>query len=163
MDTMFVLKKPSRTARQATLYMTGRDIEDDEFKLYLNEDTCRWEFVGDAEELAEQEALFDYQTNPIPKTIMAVLDESTEKRWSGSAKNLLDAGERIFKMPIAPTSQSLGKALTKLKDLLYEQNKVVYTVTPNGNAGYRHHFCYAVEPVTEDSTQGNDTDEQPDF
>jgi hypothetical protein len=110
--------------------------------------------------LAENEALADYQVNSIPKTIKAVLDESPNKRWSGSSKNLIDAGERIFQMPIAPSSQSLGKSLAALKDLLYEQDKIIYTISPNGNAGSIHNFCYA---VAEDDTQNEDEDECPEF
>ena len=149
MDTMFVLKKLSRHAKQATLHITGRDVEDDELVICLHEDTCQWELIGNAEEVAKQEALFDYQTDLIPKTIKAVIDESTEKRWTGSAKNLLDAGTRLFHVPLAPSSQALGKELTKLKDLLYEQDRIAYTISTNGNAGYRHHFHYAADSVTE--------------
>jgi hypothetical protein len=163
MDTLFVLKKPSRHSKQGKLHITGRDVEDDEFVICMNGDTCEWQFVGDAEELAEQEALFDYQTNIIPKTIKAVLDESADKRWIGSAKNLLDAGARLFSIPLAPSSQALSKALVNLKDILYEQDKIVYTISPNGNAGYRHHFCYAVEPVTENSAHDNNPGECPEF
>jgi len=144
-DTMFVLKKESRHAREATLHITGRDIEQDELVIRLNEENCQWEFVGDADELAKQEALSEYQISPIVKTIRAVLNESSGKRWSGSAKNLIEAGERIFKIPIAPSSQSLSSKLKGIKDLLNEQDKIVYTISPNGNAGYRHHFHYIVE------------------
>ena len=144
-DTMFVLKKGSRHAREATLHITGRDIEQDELVIRLNEENCQWEFVGDADELARQEALSEYQISPIVKTIRAVLNESAGKRWSGSAKNLIEAGERIFKIPIAPSSQSLSSKLKGIKDLLNEQDKIVYTISPNGNAGYRHHFHYIVE------------------
>ncbi|MDD4494143.1 MAG: AAA family ATPase [Eubacteriales bacterium] len=162
MDTMFVIKKASRHAQQATLHMTGRDVEQGEFAIRFNKDTCQWEFIGDADDLAEQEALFEYQTSPIVKTIRALLDESPEKRWTGSAKNLLGAGERLFHLSIAPSSQSLGLELRKLKDLLREQDKVVYTVTPNGNAGYRHHFCRIVEVVNKD-TQDNDNKDSVEF
>ena len=134
--------------------MTGRDVQDAEFVLYLNEDTCRWELLGDVEELAAQEAESEYKASPIVKTIKALLDEATEKRWTGNAKNLLEAGTRFFDVPLALSSQRLGKELTRLKDLLYQQDKIVYTISPNGNAGYRHHFCYEVDDtVTEDKSE----------
>ena len=153
MDTLYVLKKPSRHSKQGKLYVTGRDVEDDEFVICMNDDTCEWEFVGDAEELAAQEAEFEYQASPIVKTIKAVLDEATEKRWTGNAKNLLDAGMRFFDVPLALSSQRLGKELTRLKDLLYQQDKIVYTISPNGNAGYWHHFRYAADDVIGDYVQ----------
>lgn len=150
MDTMFVIKKASRHAQKATLHITGRDVEQDEFLISFNEDTCQWEFVGDADEAAKQEAKFEYQTSPVVKTIRALLAESPKKQWNGFAKNLLEAGERLFQIPIAQSSQSLGKELSKIKDLLYEQDKIVYKISSNGNAGHRHHFYYDdYTPVTD--------------
>lgn len=150
MDTMFVIKKASRHAQKATLHITGRDVEQDEILISFNEDTCQWEFVGDADEVAKQEAKFEYQTSPVVKTIRALLAESPKKQWNGFAKNLLEAGERLFQIPIAQSSQSLGKELSKIKDLLYEQDKIVYKISSNGNAGHRHHFYYGdYTPVTD--------------
>ena len=149
MDTMFVLKKPSRNAKQATLYTTGRDVGDNDYVLAF--DDGQWEFVGEADDLKKQEILFDYQSSPVVKTIRALICESHENRWSGFAKNMLEAGDRLFQIPIAPSAQQLGKELTRLKDLLYERDKIVYTISPNGNAGNKHHFCYAVEAASEDT------------
>ena len=148
MDTMFVLKRP-RGSKQAVLYTTGRDVDGGEFVIRLNDDTCQWEFVCDADEQAEQEAEFAYQTSPIVKTIRALLDESPDRRWTGFAKNLLEAGERFLQIPIAPSPQAIGKELTKLKDLLFEQDRIMYTISPHGNAGSKHHFYYAPEPIIE--------------
>lgn len=159
MDTMFVIKKTSRHAQQATLHITGRDVEQNEFVIRLNETTCQWEFIGDADELAEHEARFEYQTSPVVKTIRALLEESPKKQWTGFAKNLLEAGERLFHIPISQSSQSLGKELIKLRDLLYEQDKIVYRISPNGNAGHRHHFYYDVEEPVADNIQEKEEDD----
>lgn len=155
MDTMFVIKKASRHAQQATLHITGRDVEQDEILISFNEDTCQWEFVGDADEVAKQEAKFEYQTSPIVKTIRALLAESPKKQWNGFAKNLIEAGKRLFQIPIAQSSQSLGKELSRIKDLLYEQDRIVYKISPNGNAGHRHHFYYD-DYIPVNDSQGND-------
>ena len=155
MDTSYVLRRPHNVS-QGTLHMTGRDIGDDVLAISLNKETCHWELVGDAEELAEQEALFEYQANPLVKTIRALLAESPGKRWKGSAKNLLEAGERFFGIPIAPSSQAVGKELTKLKGLLSEQDKIVYIISPNGTAGYVHHFYYAATVDSEQDDAGED-------
>lgn len=140
MDTMFVIRKKPDQPKQSMLYLTGRDVAQDELVIRLDEDTCQWELVGDADELAEREKLFEYQSSPIVKTIRELVNGSTEKRWSGTAKNLLQEGERIFEIPIAPSCQQLGKELVKLRDLLQEQDSIVYSATSNGNAGNIHHF-----------------------
>ena len=155
MDTMFVIKRTARNAQQATLHITGRDIEQNEILIRLNENTCQWEYVGNADELAKEEAIFDYQSSPVVKTIRALLEESPKNSWSGFAKNLLDAGERKFHLPIAQSPQQLGKELSRLKDLLLEQDNIVYTISPNGNAGHKHNFYRSAPPPA--------TDELPDY
>ena len=106
----------------------------------LDKDTCQWELVGDADELAKREKLREYQSSPIVKTIRELVNASPEKRWSGVAKKLLQEGERIFEIPIAHSCQQLGKELVKFRELLQEQDSIVYSASSNGNAGNVHHF-----------------------
>lgn len=150
MDTMFVIKRTARNVQQATLHITGRDIEQNEILIRLNENTCQWEYMGNADELAKEEAIFDYQSSPIVKTIRALLEESPKNSWSGFAKNLLEAGERMFHLPIAQSPQQLGKELSRLKDLFLEQDNIVYTISPNGNAGHKHNFYRSAPPPAAD-------------
>jgi len=141
MDTMLVLKKASRQDKEATLYITGRDVEQGELLMQFD-DSCRWTLLGTAEEVAEQEKRLKYLSSPVVKTIKGVLNESPQKRWTGTAKELLQAGERLLHLPIATSAQQLSKELRELKDQLYTDEKIVYRVSSNGNAGNRHHFYY---------------------
>lgn len=52
-DTMFVLAKKDRTSNEATLYCTGRDIEDRELKLRFNRESFTWDLVADSIENPE--------------------------------------------------------------------------------------------------------------
>lgn len=140
MDTMLVMKKKLGQPKQATLYLTGRDVAQDELVIHQDEKTCQWEFMGDADELAKREKLREYQSSPIIKTIRELVNASPGKRWSGVAKKLIQEGERIFKIPIAHSCQQLGKELVKFGELLQEQDSIVYSTTSNGNAGNIHHF-----------------------
>lgn len=47
-DTLMVLKKETRTSREAVLSCTGRDIEDREMTLFLDRETCVWEVRSDS-------------------------------------------------------------------------------------------------------------------
>ena len=49
-DTLMVLKKEKRASREAVLSCTGRDIEDREMKIRLNNETCIWELISDSME-----------------------------------------------------------------------------------------------------------------
>lgn len=82
-DSTFVLTKQNRCDGNATLSITGRDIEFQELKLRFN--NCRWELVEKTskEELEERE---------IPDTVLRVLDFMATRvgGWSGTATELLE-------------------------------------------------------------------------
>ena len=141
MDTMLVLKKDTRQEKKATLYITGRDVEQGELLIQLD-DFCQWTLLGTADEVAEREKRLKFLSSPVVKTIRALLNESPQKRWTGSAKEILQAGEKLLHLPIATSAQQLSKELKELKEQLYNNEKIVYRVSSNGNAGNRHHFYY---------------------
>ena len=49
-DALFVLKKSNRTQGNATLFCTGRDIEDREIELAFSRDDCTWKMITDSAE-----------------------------------------------------------------------------------------------------------------
>lgn len=52
-DTMFVLDKSKRCSTNATLYCSGRDIEDREIELCFDKDSCTWSFISDSSDNPE--------------------------------------------------------------------------------------------------------------
>ena len=52
-DTMFVLDKSKRCSTNATLYCSGRDIEDREIELSFDKDSCTWNSVSDSSDNPE--------------------------------------------------------------------------------------------------------------
>ena len=52
-DTMFVLAKSSRCSGNATLYCSGRDIEDREIDIRFDRQSCTWDFVADSSDNPE--------------------------------------------------------------------------------------------------------------
>lgn len=145
MDTMLVLKKNTRQSQEATLYVTGRDVSQNELVIRHNELTCRWELLGKASELARLEKAQQYQSSPLVKTIRKLLNESPIRCWTGTATEILNAGEQFFHVPLASSAQQISKDLNAIKDLLYEHDNIVYETHSNGNAGHRHHFYYNCE------------------
>lgn len=142
-DTIFMIDKKSREDRNATLHITGRDVQEDNTIIYFNNYTFRWEVVGNASIIAEEDKKRDYENNPIVKTIKSLISESPNGQWKGTATNLMQAGERIYNTSIATTSQSLGKKLSDDFDAqLFRYDKIIHEITTNGNAGKIHHFYY---------------------
>ena len=54
-DATMVLTREKRTSEITILHTTGRDIEQMEYELRFNRETCRWENCGDVESLTEQQ------------------------------------------------------------------------------------------------------------
>ena len=119
-DTTFILEKKTRTESTATLYITGRDVEYQEFVLRFN--NCDWELINRANQK-------ELEIREIPPVILSVIDFMKDKReWKGSATELL---KELEEKEIAPTV--ITKILneyhyTKLKD-----NKISYEVFRNSN------------------------------
>ncbi len=157
-DTSFVITKKSRNDINATLHITGRDIESGELIMRFNKATCQWELIGNAQDVAKQNEKSEYENNPIVRTIKTLLDESDNGTWTGNAKSLLEAGERITGLPLASSSRSLNSTLKKLQKQLREYDNIIYTNTPNGNAGPSHYFAVGAKTYRPQLADTSDTD-----
>lgn len=157
-DTSFVITKKSRSDSNATLHITGRDIESNELVISFNKNTCQWELIGDAQEVAKQREKSEYEDNPIVMTIRTLLDESDDGSWTGNAKSLLEAGETITGLHLASSSRSLNSTLKKLQKQLREYDNIIYTITSNGNAGPTHYFATGAKTYRTHSEDTSVTD-----
>lgn len=157
-DTSFVITKKSRSDSNATLHITGRDIESNELLISFNKNTCQWELIGDAQEVAKQREKSEYEDNPIVMTIRTLLDESDDGSWTGNAKSLLEAGETITGLHLASSSRSLNIILKKLHKQLREYDNIIYTITSNGNAGPTHYFATGAKTYRPHSDDTSVTD-----
>lgn len=85
-DSTFVLALQSRCSENATLSVTGRDIEFQELKLRRHD--CQWELI-------EKTSLEELEEREVPDCVLRVLDfmEARQTAWEGTASRLMeDAG-----------------------------------------------------------------------
>ena len=113
-DTTFILEKKSRTDSNATLYVTGRDVEYQEFLLKFND--CDWELISRASQKELEE-----QNTPIViyKVINFMKDK---KKWIGTATELLQLLNETEIAPNVFTKRLNEYCLTKLAE-----NNITYT------------------------------------
>ena len=90
-DTTWVLMKDKRSDGEVILYITGRDVEQSDTVIRFNKDTWRWEVVGEVAQLAEERARAAYDQSSVVTTIKKLLEQSQSHRWSGTAKELMEA------------------------------------------------------------------------
>lgn len=84
-DSIWVLKRASRGVGDATLTVTGRDVEFRELKLALRD--CRWSLI---ERTSEEEL----EERDVPDCVLRVIEfmaESANASWSGSIGELMNS------------------------------------------------------------------------
>lgn len=141
-DTTWVLMKDKRSDGEVILYITGRDVEQSDTVIRFNKDTWRWEVVGEVAQLAEERARAAYDQGPVVTTIKKLLEQSNSHRWSGTARELMEAGKYIAKTYLAPDSQKLGYLIRDLEKPLFEYDGIIYSAKSNGTGGKKHDFYY---------------------
>lgn len=98
-DGAMVLEKPDRSAPQAILTMTGRDFEDQTFRLRQNRETMCWEIADGGEEFHMAPA------EPVLAAVAALVQE--EGTWKGTAMELVEAlQEREPELKVWPNTLS---------------------------------------------------------
>ncbi len=145
-DAMIILSKDKRSADITRLSATGRDIGELELELRFRKDGCSWVNLGTAEALAAQRAAEEYEASPIVRTVRKLLEQSAAREWTGTATQLMEAGQYVTGRYLAPSIRKLSQALGELDGPLLENDGILHLAANNGNAGKRHTYRYAGEP-----------------
>lgn len=141
-DTVWTITKAKRDSVEATLHITGRDVFQSDTVITFNQDTGTWKAIGAEADVTAAAEWAKYHTNPIVKTIKALLEQSPEKRWDGPMKELLEAGKVIAETLLAPNAQQLGYAVKDLEPKLFQYDGIIHWAPSNGTGGKRHYFYY---------------------
>lgn len=142
-DTIWTVTKANRADEEATLHITGRDVPQRDSVIRFDKESWTWKPLGAADWLAEQRARLAYDESPIVKTVKKLLNQSPERRWDGTAKELMDAGKYIARTVLSVDNQKLGYAIRNLEKPLFEYDGIVHSAAKtSGNGGRKHHFYY---------------------
>ena len=142
-DTIWTITKASRADEEATLHITGRDVEQSDTVIRFDKGEWRWQKVGAADWLAEQRARQEYDSSPIVMTIKKLLEQSPTHRWDGQAKDLMEAGKYIARAYLAIDAQRLGYAIKDLEKPLFDFDGIVHSTSKtSGHGGNKHSFYY---------------------
>lgn len=139
-DTIWTIIKNKRSENEATLHITGRDVEQSDTVISFDKSVWKWKPMGALDLIVSQREREEYDNDPVVQTIKALLKDGGE--WKGSAAELMAEGKRICKRPIAVSAQAIGYALRKLNDKLLDYDGIVHKVAPHGSAGKKHFFFF---------------------
>lgn len=120
-DTVLTITKKARFAEEATLSITGRDVNAAEYIAVLNQCTHKWELQGTIEDRDRQ----TFQENPAVKTIKELTEQGP---WKGTITELADEVlTRYPDTPLPETAAGLRSYFGKIWPLLKSQG-VAHTV-----------------------------------
>ena len=117
-DTIFIIYKKKRQDENAVLFMTGRDIRQQDIVVHFDETKYRWEMVGTAEEEERKRKKREYENNPIVKTVKDLLKQYP-MGWKGTATDLIKAVYDVTGSPCIYSTAALGKEITNIETQLY--------------------------------------------
>jgi hypothetical protein len=115
-DAAFILDKTKRFGvDDTTLYVTGREMPQQELAVCFNENLFRWEYMGSAEDRAAQRLVDEYHASPIVAAVRELVKKNGGS-WEGSAQDLIDYSA-FTNRPIMITSSEVGKAVNQFMNL----------------------------------------------
>ena len=124
-DEVIELDKKSREDSTATLFITGRDIEYQEFILKFENDTCNWEFISRSKQK-------ELEQKKIPEAIFKIIAFMEDKEiWKGSATELL---KELNITDIAPTV--ITKIINEYHFSKLKENNISYSLERNKNGRF---------------------------
>lgn len=116
MDATWIIQK-DRRSKEATLNITGRDLEQRELKIKFNTDTYKWEYMGTAEDIEFQRLQFEYEQSPITETVKKLLHQNNGY-WEGAADDIKKAS-KYLSWEIDDAPQKIGKLVMKYQGLFF--------------------------------------------
>ena len=155
-DTTIVLTKDNRSDSQATMSITGRDVESKDLAVRLNKVLCKWENLGDKSSFCESQALKEYQNNPIVLAVKKLL-EPEPHIWTGTAKQFLDKNRYSVALPLSLTPRSFTERLKELTNALYCNDGIVCERAKNGSGGGKYTFYYQSNYDADDTGEMDQT------
>lgn len=120
-----------------TLRITGRDIDDAEYKIRFS--NYRWTLLGDSEELETQTRLDEYKRSALISTIRELVKHG---HWEGTAKQIFDAMWSMFESSEITTVNELGKRIHQYRDLLSSVDHINYSQNTGGRTGRMYRFSH---------------------
>ena len=128
-DFAWVITREKRNDSEATLHITGRDIDDQELSIRFNDKTLNWEYMGSAEEVQANKEMQEFLESHITQTIKKLVDINNGK-YEGTASDIIKAS-RVMGVSICEDSTRVGRFIQGHMDLFNMESRISvdYTVS----------------------------------
>ncbi len=125
-DTSIVIDKNERNDINATMHITGRDVEFNEYIIHFDKESCKWNKICSVDENKEFREKEEYMNNPLVETIKDLVTSNNNK-WSGT---LLDIEHRQAEIFSGLVDTKVRKNdLARITPLLKKYDNIQYYAT----------------------------------
>ena len=135
-DTAWTIIKDKRDDDEATIKITGRDVEPHSYRIKWEKDRFYWNLIGTEEEISARQKYLEYDESPITNTIRALVKDAGS--WEGSAADL-KAQSKFTSHWIQEPAERIGKFINAHIDYLEKHDEIT---TERGKSGSRRFYKF---------------------
>ena len=139
LDCAWVISKDDRYATEATLHITGRDLEPQKLKVRFNKKTFQWEYIGTEEDVENQRFMAEHEQSPIIETIKKLVKQGNG-HWEGSAGDIVEASKYLTGCTIYDDARKVGKLIDRYENFLEGVDDIAHDYVRAG--GKRKHVFH---------------------
>ena len=121
-----VIKKESRDAETAKLYVSGKDVEDQCYEIRFDGKRHIWEKLGTSQEVEAQRLREEYENNNTIKTIRKLVQQGGG-HWEGTASDIIDASRYFAGCQIHEDDKRVGKLIRRFEQQLKDIDAIRFT------------------------------------
>lgn len=116
-DVAMVIKKDTRDAETAKLYVSGKDLRDQCYEIRYDKQRYIWEKLGTSQEVEAQRLREAYEQSNIIQTVKKLVQQGGGK-WSGSTADIIEASKYFQGCCIYDDVRKVGKVIRQFTQQL---------------------------------------------
>lgn len=148
-DTMIVMSKEKRSEEKALFSITGRDVMEKEFYMYLDKNTYKWKFICTQDEYIENQKALEYENSIVVRTIKKLLEEN--KYVKITCEELKEKINETFDISYDKTNNVISKEIRKFTNYFNLDNiNVIFPPKNGGKNGRQFEFI----TINDENDQG---------
>lgn len=156
-DCAWLISKKDRFDDEATLHITGRDLESRNLKVRFIKELFQWQYIGTEEDIENQRFQAEYDQSPLIETIKKLVKQGNG-HWEGSAQEIKDAS-KYLSWEIYDDVRKIGKQINRYEPLLHFDGIKIDTDRSSRGRKYIFNVIHDTNVIDDTNTVGmNDYD-----
>ena len=135
-----VIKKDTRDAETAKLYVSGKDLRDQCYEIRYDKQRYIWEKLGTSQEVEAQRLREEYENNSTIKTIRKLVQQG-DGHWEGTASDIIDASRYFAGCQIHEDDKRVGKLIRRFEQQLKDIDAITYRIDLGRGQARKLIFC----------------------